>query len=273
MNSYLKSISDIENYKEATAYTSLLNYFKAINFAFPTCTIRDYNFYRVRLHRNKEEFFWNESELSYISDISKVKDFGRCNEPFQSMFYCSDNYELSLKEVTKGISADTLKEYKYHTISSWKLNEEISVAFFLEDNFDLKFNQNMFDMRQSFDRIIDDPQLIGDKLELKQFLLEVYSQFKRPFSLNAKAYYLSAAFANYLFSTTDINNKRVDGFIYPTCLDEKESVLGLNYVFRPDIIGKAKKIELVNAWRVNINDKNDEISCRGVEKTTGELLW
>jgi hypothetical protein len=270
---YLDAIKEIENYKDTTAYVGLLNYFKEINFAFPTCDIKDHTFYRVRFHKENEEFFNNESELSYIRDILKIKDFSRCNEPLQSMFYCSDNSELSFKEVAKGIEKTTLEQYRYYTVSSWKLVEEICVAYFLENNFTGIFNTNMLKMRQAFDRVIDDNTLIGDKHELKEFLLQIYGHFKRPFSINDNAYYLSAAFTNYLFNTINIDDKKIDGFVYPTCLGSEFENLGLNYVFAPGTIGKGKKIQMTGACRISTTNSNNKIMCKGIDKSTGHLLW
>lgn len=271
-NKYLDKIDNIANYKDTTAYVSLLRYFKAINFPFPCISIVPIKeFYRVRLHKNKEELFKNESDLSYIQNILEIKDFNRCNEPLQSVFYCSDCKELSLGEVINNIDKKTLRGYKYYTISTWKLIQEAFVSFILTQGSKEK-NLGLLELSREFDKILDDPALIGDTQELKEFLRELHEHFGKPFSTNDKAYYLSAALSNYLFNTMDLNNKQIEGLVYPTCTGSKVSTSGLNYAFLPKMIGKGRKIQFSSAKRISLTNPNDWIKCNGSNEN-GILCW
>ncbi|MEP7128407.1 MAG: hypothetical protein ABI729_06045, partial [Chitinophagales bacterium] len=60
----------------------------------------------------------------------------------------------------------------------------------------------------------------------------VAKEFTKPFSLDNKAYMFSAAYSNYLFDAIGIENEKIEGIIYPSCLDKTTiRSLGLNYAF------------------------------------------
>src|SRR4051794_27324244 len=59
-------------------------------------------FFRARSHSSvsKDFYFCNISELSFRTDFFNITSAGRCNCPFESIFYCSDHPIISFLEIT-----------------------------------------------------------------------------------------------------------------------------------------------------------------------------
>ena len=102
-------IDEIKTSNPATIYSSFRNLFSILKPAFCKFTLTPGHkfLFRVRCHTkgNGEYFFNNLSDLSYRTDYLNIKKFGRCNQPFQSLFYCSDEEMLSFAEKQKIVGA------------------------------------------------------------------------------------------------------------------------------------------------------------------------
>jgi len=206
----------------------------------------------VRCHtqENGNYFFKKLSDLTYRTDYLNIKKFGRCNQPFQSLFYCSDNEMLSFAEVSELVRTENKKDTAYHTTSVWKMNQDLLVTCIFEpDNPDIE-NVDLVDITKDCLEQINSTTFSIEKDNLTTLLKVVANEFTKPFSLDNQAYLFSSAVANYLFDTLGTENEKVDGLVYPTCL-AKNGIrnLGLNYVFRPSIVGFGNKIEFVDAYR------------------------
>lgn len=119
-----------------------------------------------------------------------------------------------------------------------------------------------------------------DKDELKSFLKVMAKEFTKPSSLDSNAYLLSAAYTNYVFDTISMQNKKMDGIVYPTCLDKTTTrSFGLNYVFNNSIIGFDNKIEFIGAYRSQLDKINNQyyegerIKNKSFDKVTGRIEW
>jgi hypothetical protein len=104
MTSDIKHIVDeIKTSNPSLIYSSFRNLFSILNSAFCKFNLTpDHKLlFRVRCHteRTGDYFFNNLSALSYRTDYFNIKSFGRCNQPFQSLFYGSDDEMLSFAEV------------------------------------------------------------------------------------------------------------------------------------------------------------------------------
>jgi hypothetical protein len=96
-NRILEILKELQGRDIENVYTSIKNFFDYQNFPFQKVDlVSSYKpLFRVRRHEQGEDFFYNESEVSYRRDFINIKSYGRCNEPLQSLFYCSDNNMLS----------------------------------------------------------------------------------------------------------------------------------------------------------------------------------
>ena len=102
----------------------------------------------------------------------------------------------------------------------------------------------------------------------------------KPFSLDSKAYLFSAAYSDYLFDSIGEENEKIDGIIYPTCLDKTNTRdLGLNYVLNNSVIGFDNKIEFFSAHRLRLDKtlegykESERIINSGFDKSNGLIQW
>ncbi|MGY3214026.1 hypothetical protein [Mucilaginibacter sp. HD30] len=268
---------DIEN-----VYSSIKNFFDYQNFPFQVVElVSPYKFlFRVRRHESGEDFFNNESDVSYRKDFLNIKSYGRCNEPLQSMFYCSDSNLLSFCEVSKYLQDHKSVPPVYHTTSVWRVNRNVRVTYLLENQSNEFLNKELLNMTLKFkNEIIANPNLIGDKIELIEFLHYISDEFRIKHAKTAD-YFLSAAYSNYLFSRVTEDNKSIVGIIYPTCLGEAGLInTGLNHAFNPDVVGFDKAIELFDVYRSTITVTEGEcnelevVHCKNINRTTGKISW
>ena len=239
--------------------------------------------YRTRAHSdNDDEYFYNERDLTFRYDVPNITSFGRCNEPLQSLFYASDNIEISLSEVFNKEKLENLKDVSYVTTGVWNFAKNVIVApIFEPDNVDIA-NNSLIDVTNKCKAFIDDFNIIPQKDLLKAILSSISNEFTRPFSKDANAYLFSAAYSNFIFEAVDRFNpsNQMEGIVYPTCKGIYGiRNLGLNYAFKNSIIGFGNKIELAYALRGKLEKVNKTITATdvvrsiSVDKITGKITW
>jgi hypothetical protein len=238
--------------------------------------------FRVRSHTEGDGnyFFNNLKELNYRTDYFNIKKYGRCNEPFQSMFYCADDEMLSFAEVSEIVRTENKKETAYHTTSVWKINKPLLVTTIFEpDNAEIN-NKDLVEITKNCIEQIDTTSYPIEKENLKHLLKLVATEFTKPFSLDKDAYLFSSAVTNYFLDTIGFENEKIDGIVYPTCIGEsKIRNIGLNHVFRTNIVGFENKIEFVDAYRSRMDKKgfeyyeSERITLKVANKSTGEIIW
>ena len=281
----LDLINKIINWNNTLTYPALKNLFKYV--AIPYChfdIIAGHKpLYRTRTHLDSDnEYFYNETDLTFRNDIPNITSFGRCNEPLQSVFYASDNMQISLSEIFNKEKLENLKDVSYVTTGVWNFVKNVMVApIFEPDNVDIG-NDSLIDVTNKCKAFIDYFNVIPQKDLLKSFLLGISNEFIKPFSRDSNAYLFSAAYSNFIFETVDrFNpNKKVEGIMYPTCkgIDGIRN-LGLNYAFKNSIIGFGNKIELEYAVRSKLEKVGktititEEIRSANVDKMTGKISW
>jgi len=277
-------INEIRASNPVTIYSSFRNLFSILKPAFCKFTLTPGHkpLFRVRCHTegNGDYFFKNISDLSYRTDYLNIKKYGRCNQPFQSLFYCSDEEMLSFAEVSEIVRTENKPTTAYHTTSVWKMNKDILVTSIFEpDNPDTE-NADLVDITKKCLEQIDLTNHPIEKESLKLLLKLVANEFTKPFSTDHQAYLFSSAVTNYFLDTISTENEKVDGLVYPTCLG-KSGVrnLGLNYVFRTNIIGFDNKIEFYDAYRSRMDrtefqyNQTEIIKFKKANKVSGEIFW
>jgi hypothetical protein len=239
-------------------------------------------FFRVRAHIEQEKpyLFGNVEDLGYRTDFFNINKFGRCNCPYESVFYCSDHPFVAFAEVSRLIWKESKKNTAYYTTSIWKMDGTINLAPLLESNEDINYNEELYSITQNCIRIVDEMDGYRKKAELKEFHAIMGKEFARPFDTDSKAYLFSSAVANYLLSAKINDSEKIDGLIYASCIGESDiRRLGLNYVFDPLIVGPDKTIRFEGAYRSIMRRKKNgiyEISrryCKKINIVTGELKW
>lgn len=277
-------IDEIKASDSALIYSLFRNLFSVLKPAFCKFTLTPGHrfLFRVRCHTdgNGDYFFHNISDLSYRTDYLNIKKFGRCNQPFQSLFYCSDNDMLSFAEVSELVRTENKKDTEYHTTSVWKMNEDLLVTCIFEPNNLDTENVDLVNITKKCMEQIDFTTLPIEKENLKTLLKVVANEFTKSFSSDNKAYLFSSAVTSYFLETVSTEKEKVDGLVYPSCLGKKGlRNLGLNHVFSTDIIGFGNKIEFYDAYRSRMDKirfeyyETEIVKFKKANKFTGEIDW
>ena len=283
---FLELINKMLSWNNPATYSGLKNFFKYV--ATPFCHYdivvgENKLLYRIRAHMEKDaEYFCNETDLTFRYDIPNITSFGRCNEPLQSLFYASDNNDISIAEVFNKEKLEMLKDVSYVTTGVWSFAKSVTVAPIFEPNNVDVTNEGLVDVINKCKAYIDNFNAIPQKALLKDFLLSISNEFTKPFTTDENAYLFSAAYSNFIFEAIDHFEpiKQMEGIVYPTCkgIDGIRN-LGLNYAFRNSIIGYGNKIELKYALRGTLKKNSNTVTATNViksvsvDKTTGEITW
>jgi hypothetical protein len=281
-NKILETLKELQGRDIENVYSSIKNFFEYQNFPFQKVDlVSPYKpLFRVRRHEHGEDFFYNESDVSYRRDFINITGYGRCNEPLQSLFYCSDSNVLSFCEVSKYLEKSRSVPPVYHTTSVWHINHDVPVTFLLENRDNKSLNDELLNITLKFkNEVLADPTLLGDKKELFEFLQYISDEFRIKYAKTSD-YFLSSAYSNYLFTRITDDNKSIKGIIYPTCLGEESLLnLGLNFVFKGHVVGFNRDIELVDVYRSTIVvsdtecNESERIHCKTIDRTTGRITW
>ena len=281
----LDLINAMISWNKTLTYPALKNLFKYV--ATPYChfdiLVGHKPLYRTRAHSDKDgEYFYNETDLTFRYDIPNITSFGRCNEPLQSLFYASDNIEISLAEIFNKEKLENLKDVSYVTTGVWNFAKSVIVApIFEPDNVDIT-NDSLTNVTNKCKEYIDNFNIVPQKDLLKTFLSIISNEFTKPFSKDTNSYLFSAAYSNFILEAIDRFDptKRMEGIVYPTCKGiHGIRNLGLNYAFKNSIIGFGNKIELEYALRGKIEKvgkvitATDVVRSTSVNKITGEITW
>lgn len=230
------------------SYISIKNTFKLFRIPLPVITIPAGSiFYRMRIHREDETeiLFERVSDLGHRVERNRIKNFGRANEPFQSIFYCSDVRQIAFCETSQLFRSSNKKNFEENSLSIWKTTRDINVVC-LPKNKDYFGNNTVNSISENlnaFFKKFDDE----DANNLQYFLHRISDEFSENSLDNAFNYLLTCAFANYVFETqmhTMNNDKKIDidGLTYPSVHWKKK---GMNLAIKPELI-ENKEIELIS---------------------------
>lgn len=268
----------------AAQYSAFIKFLDLTRPYFLRCTSLPQNryFFRVRAHLDDDGdyFFENISEISYRHDLFNIHKFGRCNSPFESQFYCSSNPILAFAEIIRMKKAETKKDFFYHTTSVWSQKQPLSMAPIFEPTGIRNKNKVLHQITRRCIEIINTIENKTYAKDLKRIHRIIAKEFTIPFSSDNNIYLFSAAISNYLLNPFEYKSEKVDGIIYPTCIEDcKLRTIGLNYVFSPLAIGFGNKIELKAVYRSKMQKIGR--TCRETEvrffkklnRITGQIVW
>ncbi len=263
-------VDKILEFNDVTTYPALKNIFKFVQTPIPRHDIvpERLTLYRTRAHTNNDdEFFYNETDLSYRKDSPNIALFGRCNEPGQSMFYAASSEEISVAEIFSKEKLENLKDVSYVTTGIWQVTKETRIASLMELDSVGVPNDILLDTTRKMHDYIDNSGMFPQKELLKSFLQYFSEQFTKPFTRENSEYLFSEAYSNAILESIDCiePDKKAEGITYPTCKGIPEiRNSGLNFVFDKFIIGFGKKIELIGAIRRRLEKAAKKLQKRMV---------
>lgn len=245
---FLKKLKNAKEDSSEQSYDDIKNILNSIEFNIPLAIFpQGSNFLRCRIHNENESFFYKVKDLSYRTDLENITNFGRANEPGQSIFYCSNNDWISYVEISKIAREMEDKPFEYISGGLWVAKEDIyAVTLMSNDNISGK-NKELEEISKNLQKHIADQNDEASKAYLKliQFLSKEFSTEAKK---NSKHYKITAAFTNYIFE----NLKNADCIVYPSTLDVER---GLNFAFKPESVDK--KLHFYSAMRRKMQKTSD----------------
>ncbi|SNR25012.1 RES domain-containing protein [Flavobacterium sp. ov086] len=209
-------------------------------------------FFRTRTHE-KDDLFQSISEIS-ITPNHFVKNFARCNRPFQSKFYCSENRPTSFAELVEYWSeTKEVNDKVYVTIGRWQLTKPfrgIIVTTPDKENRVSEFDKEHGAVMETFIEQSD--------LEMREAIILFYrflfEKFRKSSKHDPKTYIITTAYCNVALAHSE---GKADGIYYPSVPFGGQ---GVNLAINSEFI---KNLELTHVLRneltvsKNGNDKHE----------------
>ncbi|TPG37742.1 RES domain-containing protein [Flavobacterium pectinovorum] len=199
-----------------------------------------------------------------------MKNFGRANEPGQSVFYCSDDDSLSLFETSKLPKQNDNQPLEYITTSLWISTEEILVASVLTNDNIRGNHKAIDDLSKDFEYIVktqadESAQAVS---QLMQFLSREFSQ---AMAGNSNHYKITSAFTNYIFDSV----KNADGILYPSTVVTHK---GFNFALKPEVANKKLKFLVANRRKMEYAGNKKYVETEFIESEFHQgndniILW
>ena len=207
--------------------------------------------------------------MSYPKDVSKIKNFGRANEPGQGFFYCNDNKNQStgMSEAMSIFRGKKESKEEILTIGAWNLLENLRLAMILPSKENVGIHKE-FDEMKKFYNEYEDSKEYADLINLNEFLA---NEFTLDVEKDKSNYKITCAYSNYIKDQFP----KVDGIIYASIKSEFE---GTNIVLWPEVVEKkveffAARKRLIKRVSENTFIETQTFDNTGFDKATGEIFW
>jgi len=257
----------ISSIKEAdlsmVSYNKLVNALTSLQFVpFVTAKLKKgHSIERARINK-PNEIFTTESQISYRTDYSNIKTYGRANVPHFSLFYGAFESDvikhprfvnlLETSEIFRNLEKNEVTNADFiMTVGKWVIQEDIEIV---EVVFDENSIQNSADIKRSYEFHLE--KLTKEHPEHKEqfeLILQFFSnQFAKKEINSHYDYMISAAYTDMA-----INWRAHKGLTYPSI---KTDYQGHNVVLTPFVVDKYLKLEIAAMFRVQKNGKQSMIS-------------
>ena len=270
----IKSFDKIESY---FSYPFIKNALNEILFPVPKCIIpKGKRLIRGRVHKNHENFFLKISDISYHREPFLIKDFGRANEPCQSIFYCSDNEVTAYIETCTIAREDLDKDSEMITWGIWEVAKDIDISYVIGSPEIPTENQTLNSLTQTFIKFIN------NNLEDKEQLLLLHDFLSKQFQIEAKGhhslYKISCAYSNWIYNQKFIDNSNNEfeaaGIMYKSSIWPKE---GMNIALKSEIVDSSLKLIEVRRDNIirrgNFYDGSNTITTKNIDTINDKIIW
>lgn len=167
--------------------------------------------FRTRTHETNN-FFKTVSDIS-ITPNQFVKGFARCNRPFQSKFYCSENRPTSYMELVENwTESKNFGEKVYVTIGRWLLKKPLTTIIVTTPDKENRISD--FDISHG---IAMDTFIGNCEAEIKEATTILYrylfDKFRKSAKHDPKTYIITTAYCNLALSHAV---GQANGIYYPS---------------------------------------------------------
>ena len=222
--------------------------------------------YRCSNNLDNNEF-QTIDRLSFRQDLDNIKEFGRANEPNQSIFYSADVRPTAISETSKAFRGEGYKDIEEISVttSCWESIKQLKLTLIIGN----KNAQEKNELVKKFS--IDIEALIKELFQNdSDKVFEILNYISDEFTYNSKGntnnYKISCAFAQFAYESSD-------GIIYPSLQRQFE---GLNFAIKPDSV--KEKLRFISASHdkfKKIGEKQyQHFETREASETKGnKLIW
>lgn len=258
------------------SYTYIRRTLEKLSIPFPSVIVPKGSYlFRSRAHTKGEAFFRNIEDISYRQDLIYIEDFGRANEPNQSIFYCSDSHVVAFVETSILTKQNSRLPSDTITTGIWKVQEDFRIGAIISNDEIRGLNSTMKGLETEFRKLTEVYRNEGTDGHIK--ILDLFSkEFTRNSHGDNTKYIVSCAFANYVYEEINQNNLQVGGIMYPSTLYPEK---GMNLALKPELINSGK-LKLISARRGTMNMRDeinyheeDVIDAKSINHVTSTIEW
>lgn len=197
--------------------------------------------FHARTHTS-DDLFLKVSDIS-IPPQQCVKDFARCNRPFQSVFYSSENRITSYMELVEyWAESRNIGETLKVTIGMWELKRPLSVVIVTTPDTNNRISDYDRTHGEAFDTTIVG-KYKGEELEAqKVFFRFLFENFRKQAKKDLKTYIITSSYCNVALMHAI---GEADGIYYPSVPFQGN---GVNICINKNFC-KPENIELKSAAR------------------------
>jgi len=278
MEELIKMIKSFDTTEAYFSYPFIKNALNEIHFRVPKCIIpKGKKLIRGRVHKNGEDYFTNISDISYNRQTFLIKDFGRANEPCQSIFYCSDNQDTAFIETCTVAREDLDKDSELITWGIWEVTKNIEISYVIGPPSELTENETLNSLTHSFITFLKDVPEPN-----RNALLLFHDFISKQFQIEARGhhalYKISCAYSNWIYNQNFVGNENSiiesGGIMYRSSLWPKD---GMNIALKGEIVDTS--LRLIAARRDHIQRQgdlysgSDTITASSIDIGKDRIFW
>ena len=240
------------------SYIYIKNLLNRIEFAIPMVIYKKGSkFVRCRIHKKENEYFKKVSEISYRTDVENMWNFGRANEPAQSVFYCSNDDWISYVETSEITRDNKEKASEEVTTGLWIATEDIIVVNVLTNDKIRGINKEIDELSKDFEKLLKEQA--DENAEIIKNLFHFLSlEFSQKAENNPNHYKITSAFTNYIFDSVE----QADGILYPSTLYTEK---GLNFALKNSTVDKKLKFHSAIRRKMELKDEKKYFETELIE--------
>lgn len=225
---------------------------------------------RARTHNSNTDFYTKISDISIPPSIF-VKNYARCNKPFQSKFYGSEDRTTSYEELAESWLVEYEPGTKFHvTISQWITQKEFRLVLVAspetelrKSNFDKYYGASLDQFLSNYDS--------ETKESFRVFYQFFFEKFRKDAKKDTKTYIITSAYSNIALS---LCANKADGIIYPSVPFKGQ---GMNFAINSSSFNRENfKLKKVYRNEMIVSSKVSEtaiVESSSLDFENDKILW
>lgn len=205
---------------------------------------------------NDSPFYNSEFEISYRTDYGNIREFGRANKPYESMFYgAMSSGEIKLARII--LFSELVKEFTNipttdveitMTIGRWVAKEDFEVA-------DVCFSENYFNNNEIKERYENWKAKMIDfeigQIDYQNLLIFFADEFSKKEIKTHHDYKLACLYKDFA-----IHSNKLCGICYPSVRTDYKAY---NIALTPDTVERYLELKQVAMFKYEVKDGNAKL--------------